>query len=256
MRKERSGSECHNNQGCLMKIINYNKCEDIIVEFQDEHKAKVHTNYSAFLKGEVKNPYYPSVLGVGMIGVCYPVSVNRKSTKEYQTWRDMLVRCFDKKLKDKRHTYMDVTCCKEWLLYENFYEWLHSQSNFDKWYNGYKWNLDKDILVKKNKIYSPETCCLVPHNVNSLFIKSDAVRGDLPIGVIKKDGKFVARCAIQDLNKRKYLGDYETSEEAFFAYKIYKEELIKQVAENEYNQGNITNKCYNAMINYEVEIND
>lgn len=44
--------------------------------------------------------------------------------------------------------------------------------------------------------------------------------------------------------------------EAFEAYKIYKELIIKQVAKEEFDIGNITKKCYDAMIHYEVEITD
>ena len=54
--------------GCEMKIIKYNRYKDITVEFQDKHKAKIHTTYQHFEKGDVKNPYYPSVYGVGYIG--------------------------------------------------------------------------------------------------------------------------------------------------------------------------------------------
>ena len=95
----------------------------------------------------------------------------------------MINRCFYEKIKEEHPTYKNVTCSEEWLLFENFYEWLHLQENFDKWYNEDKWCLDKDILVKGNKIYSPKTCCLVPQNVNTLFTKKNANRGKLPIGV-------------------------------------------------------------------------
>lgn len=256
MKSKRIGQEKCNNQGCLMKIVTYNNCDDIIVEFQDTYKTRIHTNYRSFSKGIAKNPYYPSVFGVGMIGAKYKISIDKKATKEYQAWRDMLVRCFDKKLKKEHHTYEDATCCEEWLLFENFYEWLHSQENFDKWLNGKKWSLDKDILIKGNKIYSSDTCCLVPHNVNCLFLKSDASRGNLPIGVTRKDDGFEARCENQLLGKRESIGTYNTSEKAFSAYKFYKESLIKQVAKIEYDAGNITKFCYDAMMNYEVDIDD
>ena len=170
---ERIGEERLNNQGCLMRIVEYNNASDIIVEFQDEYKTRIHTRYSEFASGSIKNPYYKSVYGVGMVGEKYPIWIdNAKVCKEYNTWKNMLHRCFDSREKKKRPTYQDATCCKEWLLYENFYEWLHSQDNFDKWLIGNKWCLDKDILVKGNKTYSPETCCLVPNRINVLFTKS------------------------------------------------------------------------------------
>lgn len=258
--EERVGLEKLNNQNSLMKILIYNAAHDIVVEFQDEYKTRVHTQWSNFVRGNVKNPYAPSVLGVGIIGTKYDTVSENKNIKEYNIWYGMLQRCYDKKLKEKHPTYKNATCCEEWLNFENFYEWLHNQENFDKWLNGSKWDLDKDILVKGNKVYSPDTCCLVSNRVNCLFTKNDSKRGSYPIGVTynKKEKKYVARISKlgNDSKYRESLGYYDTLEEAFFAYKKIKELYIKQVAQEEYDKGNITKKCYEAMMKYEVEITD
>ena len=254
--KQRLKKEMQNYQGCMMRIHTYNSALDIIVEFNDEHAGKVHTSYNHFLSGSVKNPYFPEVYGVGIVGEKYPVSINNNIVKEYKTWRDMLRRCFDSKYKEKYTTYKDVTCCQEWLLYENFYEWLHNQENFEKWYDNKRWCLDKDILIKGNKVYSPETCCLVPENVNTLFVKNDIRRGNLPIGVCIFEDKFMAQCRNPFTDEYEYLGCYSTPMFAFEKYKHRKENIIKQVAESEYFKGNIIKECYEAMMNYEVEIDD
>lgn len=248
--EDRLGLEKYNHQGCLMKIIEYRQYNDIIVEFQDEYKAKVHTAYNNFEKGSVRNPYYKSVYEVGMIGVKYPSRINNKQTKEYITWSNMLKRCFDDKYKKKNLTYKNVSCCDKWLIYENFYEWLHSQENFDKWLNGSGWDLDKDILVKGNKVYSPETCCLVPNNVNKLFAKCNIS------GSYKRKDRYEVYCNNPFLNKMEYLGVYSSKKESSYAYKSYKEKIIKQVAQIEYSKGNITKGCYEAMMNYEIEVID
>lgn len=254
--KERIGNTKENYQGCLMKVVEYNKAVDIIVEFQDKYKGKVHTNYDCFLRGRVKNPYYPSVFNVGMIGDKHPSRIDNKQRKEYIAWYNMLDRCYSKKLKERRLTYKDVSCCDEWLLFENFYEWLHSQPNFDKWYKDDKWAIDKDILTKGNKVYSSETCCLIPNNVNLLFVKSNATRGNLPIGVDKQGNKYASRCNNPFTGKSEWLGMYKTIEEAFQAYKQYKEKVIKQIAEIEYSKGNIIRECYDAMMKYEIDFDD
>lgn len=255
-KEDRIETESTNNQGCQMKIIEYNNSDDIVVEFQDEHMAKVHTKYSHFLSGGVKNPYYPVVYGVGASGNKYPTSKNGKRIKEHNSWNGILTRCFDKKTKEKYPTYKDTTCCDEWLLYDNFYEWLHSQENFDKWLNGSRWAVDKDILVKGNKIYSPETCCLVPMNINSFFSSHGNKLYDMPAGIDMVKGKFLVRCCNPITNNRERLGLYKTLEEAFCVYKQRKEDIIKQLAQKEFDSGNITKECYNAMMNYEVEITD
>lgn len=253
----RIGEELLNYQNDLMRIVEYHDANDIVVEFQDEYNGRVHTNYYNFKHKSVKNTYHPEVCGVGIIGSKYMARLPYgEPTKEYSTWRSMLRRCFDDKRKSLQPTYKDATCCDEWLLFENFYEWLHSQSNFDKWLNGDKWAIDKDILVKGNKTYSPSTCCLVPKNVNNLFIKSQNARGKYPIGVGKQYKNFTAKCQNPFTGKTEPLGTHETVEQAFLAYKKEKESYIKQVATEEYSKGNVTKQCYEAMINYNVEITD
>lgn len=253
---DRLGKEKLNFQNSLMKIIDYTNTNNIIVEFQDEYKAKVHSNYQAFERGGIKNPYYPSVYNVGMIGNKYKSRVDKKMTKEYTAWCGILQRCFCEEYKNEHITYKDVICCDEWLLFENFYEWLHSQSNFNQWLNGHGWDIDKDILYKNNKIYSPETCCLVPHNVNVLFMNRKTVRGNLPLGVAKHGDKFRTTLDNPLQTSNSYLGVYDSQEEAFNVYKERKENIIKQIAKIEFDSNNITKQCYNAMVNYKIEITD
>ena len=80
--------------------------------------------------------------------------------------------------------------------------------------------LDKDILFKGNKIYSPSTCIYVPHRINSLFTKSDSARGDYPIGVTYHKRDCVYESKLSYLNKygkkdRIYLGRFNNPLEAF-----------------------------------------
>lgn len=254
-KQDRLYSENYNKQNCLMKIIKYDGVRKVTVQFQDKFKYTTTTFYKHFLNGSIINPYYPDVLGVGICGTKYPTKINGKNTKEYRTWYNMLLRCYDKKIHEREPTYIQCECCEEWLLYENFYEWIHSQENFDT-ISKIEWALDKDILIKNNKIYSPNTCCLVPQTINNLFIKSDATRGQYPIGVsyYKNISKYASQC--HDGNKNIYLGVYNTPEEAFYVYKNFKEKLIKNNAKQEYSNHNITKQCYDAMITYEVEITD
>ena len=118
--------------------------------------------------------------------------------------------------------------------------------------------LDKDVLVKGNKTYSPNTCVFVPQNINVLFTKCNKARGKYPIGVsfYKDRNKYQAHCKIfsNGKSKQKNLGYYNNIDDAFYAYKQFKEDYIKQVAD-EY-KDNIPNKLYEAMYNYKVEITD
>ena len=116
------------------------------------------------------------------------------------------------------------------------------------------WQLDKDILVKGNKLYSKDACCFVPLEVNLLLIKRDNHRGEWPVGVDfhKASGRFRAKLRIN--GKRKHLGYFTTPDEAFFAYKTAKEAQIKVVAEKWKHQ--LDERVFQALLDYEVNIDD
>ena len=264
---DRTGETSLSNEGCVVKIVEYNDANNIIVEFQDGYKYRVHTNYQAFKKGNCKNPFYPSVFGHGYLGVDKNGNVPKISelkdgkwigTWEYNKWLGMLQRCFDNKLKEKRPTYKDVTCCNRWLCFANFLEDLEVLKQEYNWSKDEKLTLDKDILHKGNKIYSLENCVLVPDWINLLFVKNDTKRGDCPIGVSynKQRKKYEARCRIN--GKKIGLGLYSTIKEAFNAYKQAKENEIKKIANDCVLKGYITqeSRLYKAMINYQVKITD
>ena len=206
------------------------------------------------------------IYGIGHVDYSLPISKKGKKSKEYETWRGILKRCLDDGYLEREPTYNGCSISKEWTYYKNFYDWITSQENYKQWKEGGKgWAIDKDILIKGNKVYSSETCLLVPMNVNSLFTNRKLHRGSYPIGVSysKKNNKFLAYC--NDPFKERndggryighYLGSYTTPEEAFYAYKKFKEEMIKKVAILEFQRENITQKCYEAMINYQIEIDD
>lgn len=256
-KEERLGEINTSNEGYEMKIVEYNKYSDIWVEFQDKHKAKVHTEYKHFKKGGVKNPYHKSVFNVGYLGEGkYKQYVNGNQTKCYITWCNMIKRCYDPYELNRYPSYIDVYVCDEWLCFQNFAKWFYKN-----YYDIPNDNicLDKDILFKNNKIYSSETCILVPKRINTLFIKCNASRGKYPIGVYwRKDvDKFVAQCQILDKNsksKQKFLGYFNNEYDAFLAYKVFKENYIKQVAD-EY-KDLIPTKLYDALYRWEVSIDD
>ena len=173
--------------------------------------------------------------------------------KSYSTWREMIRRCYGS-FKENSHNivYTEKGCsvCDEWLYFSNFKKWFDNPDN--GYIDGY--HLDKDILLKGNNIYSPDTCCFVPQEVNKLFTKHDKARGDNPIGVNKLDNGYVAYINIK--SKRKYLGYFNDKQKAFEVYKKEKENYIKEIAQEYFNKGKITKKVYNALMNYQVDIND
>ena len=170
----------------------------------------------------------PTVYGVGFNDVGFQVRVDGKLIWQYVLWKGMLERCFNEDYKQSRPTYKDVTCCDEWLSFANFLEWLNKQVGYAGKPVGFA--LDKDIIVKGNQTYSPDTCSFVPTAVNLLLTDHGAARGICPVGVYfaKNLGKYKAH--LRCFGKLKHLGYYTTIEAASFAYKTAKEAQIKIVA--------------------------
>ena len=256
---DKTGERNINNFGSEMIIVGYRKYSDIDVYFPQYDWVVKNRQYSDFKRGNIKCPYEKRYYGIGYIGEgkFKVYDKNGKITKCFRTWQSMLQRCYDEKFHKKCLTYDNCEVCEEWLNFQNFGKWFYK--NYYK-IEGEKICLDKDILVKGNKIYSPDTCIFVPERINTLFTKCNKIRGDYPIGVYynERNKKFVAQCSIYNYNenkkKPKYLGLYDAPEEAFEVYKQFKENYIKEIADKYKQQ--IPRKLYQTMCNYKVEIND
>lgn len=130
----------------------------------------------------------------------------------YSTWKSMVERCYSKKYLDKKSSYNGCSICEEWKYFSNFKSWMETQD----WEGN---RLDKDLLIRGNRVYSPDTCIFVSQQVNSFITESQATRGDYPIGVsLRKSGGKFSACCRDGTGKLKSLGYYETPEEAHQAW--------------------------------------
>ena len=185
-----------------------------------------------------------------MCGIGYRGSENVDCKSEsYLKWHDMLCRCYNAKFHERQPQYKGCTVCEEWLNYSNFKVW-YDQNKI----RGMELDLDKDILFKGNKVYSPETVALVPHTINTLFLSKKADRGDYPIGVSYEKEKKKFRAAMSFMGEQIKLGTFDTAESAFARYKEYKEDFIRDMAEQYKDE--IPYKVYEAMMNWKIEIDD
>lgn len=146
----------------------------------------------------------------------------------YNTWKNMIDRCFSETSRVRKPTYKDVTCCREWLVFSSFKRWMEQQDWEGK-------QLDKDIIFPNNKVYSPETCAFVFGVTNSFVIARGASRGEYPLGVSWNRGckKFQAHCGNPFTKKVEYLGYFDTTEEAHEAWRKRKHQLAQLVAATE-----------------------
>lgn len=245
IKKERIGEIKNNRKGLKMTIQEYKNNKNCVVGFENGELKK--TTYWQFKTGQVKSQENREfVIDVEN------KDENGKYLKSYITWENMRTRCNNKNYLEKNPTYRGCKICDEWKKYSNFKKWYNK--NFYQ-VTGEKMCLDKDILKKGNKLYSPSTCIFVPTKINTLFVTCKKNRGNLPIGVTfnKKVNKYVV-VATDGHKSTKNLGSFNTVGEAFEVYKNYKENLIKDVAK-QYKE-KIPKKLYDAMIRYEIKITD
>lgn len=249
--KNRVGEMNVNSFGSKMIIVNYNNALDLEVYFP-QYDWYTRKTYNNFKKGGIVCPYEPRYFNHGYLGEGeYKMSIQGKHSKAYNSWHAMLQRCYDPKYHEKFPTYKDCSVEDYLLNFQHFNEWY--DENYYEIPNE-KMCLDKDILLKGNKVYSRETCIYVPERINALLIKSDSTRGNYPIGVSYDRERDCYRAECNNGKSHIFIGYYQNQHDAFVSYKKFKEKLIKETA-IKYKKS-IPTKLFNALYNYEVDIND
>ena len=219
------------------------------------HKARgrfVETNYERtfWLKdlktGRVRDLYYRSVLDVGYLGEG-PYS-HLLTHKVYHDWYDMFRRCYDLKFKAKNKTY------KECYVDDSF----HCLQDFGLWYDKQRapedWCVDKDLLVRNNKVYGAETCCRLPVELNTCINRQTSKRTEICIGVYDINGNIYSRFNVLGLSKAFGYRCDESISNAFHYYKKHKEAYIKKLAKHY--KSELKKRVYDALMTYEVRQDD
>ena len=233
------------------KVLKCNDSKNVEIQFLNTGYYKV-AEMKEVRSGGIKDPYLPSIYGKGFVGTKYcTITENGKNKLEYETWSGVLKRCYSDARKKKRPTYKDCICSDNFNSYEYFYEWCNKQVGF----GNEGWHLDKDLLVKGNKVYSEDSCVFLPVEINSALTKTDKLRGKYPIGVHWCNTK---KMFIAQINRNKgqqdYLGQFDNHNDAFLVYKKAKESYLKELA-NKW-KDKIDPRAYEALMNYQVEITD
>lgn len=248
------GDSFETNNFGTCSVVAYKSALEVYVQFGES--PPVRTRVSDLRSGEVKNPFKRVKYEIGFIGVGeYSTKTHRYL---YDLWSAMFQRCYDKKFLEINPTYSEVFVSDRWHNFQNFAkdvlemkgsEFLRSTGT------GSSYQLDKDLLVKGNKMYSKDTCCLLPKDINNALVKKDSCRGDLPIGVCRINSyKNPYRAAISTSGVVEYLGCYPTPELAFQAYKERKELLFRELAGKYKNS--LDERAYTALMSYEISIDD
>lgn len=242
-----TGDVFETKEGSRCQVIEYKNSQSITVMFLDGNKHTLVVRAHNLRTGSVKNPYHPSVFGVGYIGVGkHKVSEGRRDTDLYGRWKAILQRCYSDKWQSKYPTYRGCTVSKEWLNFQTFADWATSQIGFGE----HGWQIDKDFLVVGNKHYGPETCSIIPQRINKLMVGTDG-RNGLPRGVSWHSRYNSYGVVCRDGSDRDvFLGRFKDISEAFLVYKNFKEKVIRDAA-NEFREI-LDPRVYSSLLSYEV----
>lgn len=207
------------------------------------HEQLVISN--SLSQGAFSNPYAPMVYGVGFLGVGN--YENKTHRKHYTVWRSLLNRVYDLTAKEKSlfRPYVDCLTVEEWHCFQSFAAWCETQVGFSV--SGYE--LDKDLLVRGNKLYSPETCCFIPARINTLIVRSSSS----PNGYWHtKDKRWTF--SYRELSGKKVANSFNDPSKGKLWYKENKERVIKEAAELYKNQ--IDPRAYEALLSWEISIDN
>ena len=144
-------------------------------------------------------------------------------------------------------SYQKVRIDDEWLYYPNFMEWIKKQPNYLKWkMGGDEWSIDKDILSSlDDKIYSSNTCCLVPKYINNCVIENGLglqnKKDKLPQGIYKNHNRYYFK------EGKKYY-TFGTVEEASKAYIENRNRIRKEMAIKAFENKDITELVYKKLM--------
>lgn len=253
----RKGQVRRTKQGSEFTIIDVKNRGNITIEFNDSFKFRQTVSLMDIARGTAKNPYFPSVEGVGYVGVGkYVISTsdkdgNRKDSEAYDVWRSMMRRCYNQACQEKHPSYKGCSVNLIWHCFQNFAYWYYNNP-----YRQKGWHLDKDLIVRGNKEYGPLRCAFLPPEVNyAMRTSSKDRRGEYPTGVYKhqSNGKFVARIGVKGNRQVELIQTFDL-EEAVQAYKTAKEGYISEVGEKW--QGLIDQRVVDSLKNWTVREDD
>lgn len=204
-------------------------------------------------------PSYNIVCGVGINDADYRVTRSKflgrdsKGRRRYKVlwvcpfydrWKNMLERAYSTRFKKIYPTYEGVFVCEEWLLFSKFKAWMQTQDWEGK-------QLDKDILVKDNKEYSPYTCMFVSAKVNVFLLQRKNDRGQYLLGVYwyPRLNQFKAQISGE---VKQGLGYFDTEYEAHEAWHTAKLSLAKMLIESE----GLTGRLADAILERVMEMKE
>jgi len=242
----RKARNVHGDKYDYSKVVYVNNKTPVIIscskhgDFKQRPDGHLHGNGCPFCGVESKKKL--------IRGVAINDTFVSRLDPAFKTWNDMLRRCFPiTKHEIELHiNYADCTVCDDWLKFSNFWYW-YQENGVD----GY--HLDKDLFSNGHgKIYSPDTCCFLPHEINTALQCEHRGMRKKGNKLFYNKGHHTFESKLNIKGKTVGIGRFNTEEEAINAYIQRKEEYIKQLAEEYYSKNLISYKIFNKLINFKV----
>ena len=212
------GDYVRTNEGYVVLVTSIANSKNIKIQFENGYSTTVTSQN--LRKGQVKNPFHPSVVGVGFTGKGkYKPTVNRKITLAYEAWRGILRRCYCPIFQKRNKSYIGCSVDVNWHNFQIFAEWFYENCKTGM-------HIDKDLIKRGNRVYCSDFCSFVPPEINSL-IKTKS--GKDPDGVYSQDGFYIAHVAKYGIQT--YLGYFKSYSDAANVYREEKETHVKLIAE-------------------------
>lgn len=194
------------------------------IKFLDAYGYEKIIDISQINRGNIKNPYYKNIYGVGVSGIRY-----KKNRTIYNKWLNILTRCYNVNFYEKNKSYSNCKVSDEWLLFDNFLDWFNITFPFELSKN-IKFEIDKDLLQNnsENKVYSKETCIWLPKSVNVFLSSLKKVKG-----YFIKGNRFIVECTDFETGKHYHVKTFKLNEEkeALNCYLFEKNKQIDKVKE-------------------------
>lgn len=181
--------------------------------------------------------------GIGYMGIG---KFNSTNNTYYSLWATMFSNSYNQKVHESCPGFIGYSVDPIWHDFQNFAQWCEKNEKQN-------YHFTKDILIKGNKIYGPDTCCFIPEEINNFLYKNKKKSKIYPIGIVRQSVS-IFKAEIKFPIGIKIIGHYKSVEYAFEQYKIVKEDYVRRLAIKYADK--ISPPIYQALMNYTVSITD
>lgn len=237
----------HTIYGESFKIVEYNNCSNVFISYTDRPYCEVNTCTVNIRNGNPPNPYRPVICGKGFHGEGYPISINNKKTLEYIKWHGMLSRCYgvtrseDHARASKCYTDAEVTVDPIWFNYQMFATWFKQEMSNSNLANKVIC-LDSDLLNPRGNLYSENTCCLLPYELNIAIQLATKMQYD------RKRNLYAVRVERTVTGQPSFVGRSPTESGAWEIYAKFKDMYIRDAYEKL--QCNLPKRVEDVLLNF------